>query len=213
MSRDGDRQAPPRPRAQTTPTIVGTGEFSVDTTRWPAWQRAYRYGTLVIRPPARVRAVVDRWRARYDPVSQGYVDTHITVTQPFRQEPTRQAFAQITTILRLQHQFEIRYGPLRNFLPDPVLWLEVQPARRVMALRRALHETGLFDLSQPHTDGFVPHMSIAEGLSSPQADEALYAQLRGQAPVGKFPCRSITYLRPDERFQFRKLRTFRLPGS
>ncbi len=187
-------------------------DLSVDTTGWPAWQRAYRHGTLVIRPPARVRAIVDRWRARYDPVSHGYVDTHVTLTQPFREAPTRQSFAQIINILREQRQFEIRYGPLRHFLPDPVLWLDVQPARRVTDLRKTLHKTGLFDLAQPHTHDFVPHMSITEGLSSPQADEALYEQLRSQAPAGRFACRSITYLRPDARFRFQRLRTFRLPG-
>ncbi|MEO0424270.1 MAG: 2'-5' RNA ligase family protein [Pseudomonadota bacterium] len=196
-----------------TESALSVGDHTIDTTGWPAWQRAYRFGTLVIRPPARVRAVVDRWRARYDPVSQGYVDTHITLTQPFRQEPTPQALQQITELLRSQRQFDIRYGPLRHFLPDPVLWLEVQPARRVIALRKALHETGLFDLSQPHTEGFVPHMSITEGLSSPQADEALFRQLREQAPAGSFSCRSVTYLRPDARFQFRKVRMFRLPGA
>lgn len=198
---------------QQVESVRGADGYSTDTTGWPAWQRAYRFGTLVIRPPARVRAVVDRWRARYDPVSQGYVDTHITLTQPFRQEPTRQALAQITDLLRAQRQFDIRYGPLRHFLPDPVLWLEIQPARRVIALRKALHETGLFDLAQPHTEGFVPHMSITEGLSSPHADEALYRQLRAQAPAGIFTCRAITYLRPDARFQFRKLRMFRLPAT
>ena len=148
--------------------------------KWEPWQHAYRHGTLAIWPPKVVRHSVNQWREQFDPTSHSYAEAHITVTQPFRRPVTQDVLDRVTAILHAEDEFELTYGPLRSFLPSPVLWLEVQPAQRVVELRRKLHSTGAFDLSLPHTEDYVPHMTITEGLSGPRVDKALFQSLRGR---------------------------------
>lgn len=174
------------------------------------WQRAYRHGTLVIWPPDLVRESVNRWREQFDPVSHRCVEAHITLTQPFKERVTEDVLDQVTVALRTEDAFEITYGPLRSFLPSPVLWLEVQPSQRVVDLRRRLHSIGVFDLSLPHTDDFVPHMTITEGLSGSRVNDSLFESLRPRIQGGTFDCQSVAYLLPDDEFRFHVQREIRL---
>jgi hypothetical protein len=50
---------------------------------WLTWQRAYRYGLLVIVPPPEIASVLDPIRERLDPESAATFGAHITVTPPF----------------------------------------------------------------------------------------------------------------------------------
>ena len=176
---------------------------------WEPWQRAYQHGTLVIWPPDSDRESVGQWREQLDPTSHGFAEAHITVTQPLKARLTTDILDRLTTILRAENNFEVTYGPLRSFLPSPVLWLEVQPAGRVVELRRKLHLTGAFDLSLPHTEDFVPHMTITEGLSGPQVDHALFQSTRDRIECGSFDCSGVVYLVPDDSFRFHVEREIR----
>lgn len=49
---------------------------------WPDWQKSYRFGTILILPPAAVCQDIDPLRARYDPVSQAAIGAHISLTPP-----------------------------------------------------------------------------------------------------------------------------------
>lgn len=169
---------------------------------WPDWQRVYSHGTLVIWPPDPVRHVVNELRRNYDPVSQDACDAHVTLTQPLVRQPTEDEWRRLRTIVDRFHRFRCDYGPVRSFLPAPVVWLEVQPSARILEIRRALHDTGLFNLELPHTEDFVPHLTVTEGRSGPEVNEELRVEIAAAAPRGSFTCADVAYIRPDEAFRF-----------
>jgi 2'-5' RNA ligase len=170
--------------------------------RWEAWQLPYRHGTLAIWPPQVVRDYVNRFRQKLDPISDGYAEAHITLTQPFRAPVTEHVIDHVRSILAAEKPFSIAYGPLRSFFPAPVLWLDVHPRERALKLRHELHATGLFDLSLPHTDDFVPHMTLTEGLSGTPVNDALFRELAPSVEGGTFTCDGIAFIRPNARFRF-----------
>lgn len=170
---------------------------------WEEWQKAYRSGMLVIWPPDEVRTIVNQLRQRYDPASQAICEAHITVTQPFLREPNRHEWSRINGVLQRFSPFEISYGPLNSFLPYPCIWYEIHPAEKVLELRDSLHQAALFNLEREFTTGFIPHMTITEGLSGPEVDEALLQHLQGLVESGSFPCEDLAYIVPNERFEFK----------
>jgi 2'-5' RNA ligase len=177
---------------------------------WANWQESFRHGVLVIVPPARVRRTVDGLRAEYDPTSHSYFGTHITLTQPLVRQPREDDWARLVQTAAGFDAFRIEYGPLGSFLPYPCIWFRISPKERVLAIRQAFHDGGLFDLGLPHTNDFVPHMTITEGSSSRKVDEGLLAELRGRSVGGFFTCREIAYIIPDSRFRFAVRRTLKL---
>ena len=179
----------------------------------PEWQRLYDHGTFVIWPPDPVRRVVNELRNRYDPVSQAVCEAHITVTQPLLGEPTEEQWRRLRAIAEEFPRFHCDYGPVRSFLPAPVIWLEVQPAERILELRRALHETGLFNLELPHTDDFIPHMTLTEGFSGAKVTEALLEELRKKVSGGSFSCAELSFIVPDDGFRFSVARRLALGNS
>ena len=169
---------------------------------WEPWKLPYLHGTLAVYPPLQIREYINRFRKELDPVSHSYAEAHITLTQPLMERVTDQVADRLETALRSEKPFKVTFGPLRSFLPSPVLWLEVQPAQRVLHLRRKLHTFGIFDLSLPHTEDFVPHMTITEGLSGPRVDEDLFRKTRLQVEGGRFECTRLVHLVPDGEFRF-----------
>ena len=176
--------------------------METDTTAWQRWQLPVQHGTLAIWPEDGVRRYVNTFRAEHDPASQKTCEAHMTLTQPFTSTPSPRAWRKISDVLMEFNEFRVDYGPVRSFLPAPVIWLQIEPRKTIAALREALHDTGLFDLTLPHTDDFVAHMTITEGLSSGDVDEALLSRLRSEIKSGSFACRDIAYLRPDANFRF-----------
>ena len=169
---------------------------------WADWQLDYVHGLFVIWPPDAVRREVNRLRQAYDPVSQATIEAHITLTQPFLTRPDDEEWTRLARIVAGFDPFEISYGPVNTFFPNPVIYLEIQPQEDLLALRRALHETGLFNLTLPYSDDFVPHMTITESRSRKAADKLMLAEVRSQAPQGAFLMNEIAYAVPDERFHF-----------
>jgi 2'-5' RNA ligase len=170
---------------------------------WAEWQLNYRHGLFVIWPPDGVRQVVNRLRRQYDPESQATIEAHITLAQPFLAQPGEAEWARLAKIVAEFKPFEIRYGPVETFFPNPVIYVAIQPQKRLLALRQALHETGLFNLTLPYTDDFVPHMTITEGLSGGRVvDESMLAEVRPQASEGTFLLNEIVCVAPDENFHF-----------
>lgn len=169
---------------------------------WAEWQRTYIYGLFVIWPPDAVRQVVNRLREAYDPLSQATIEAHITLTQPFLTRPEDGDWARLAEIVAGFEPFDVRYGPAGTFFPSPVIYLEIQPRDQILALRQALHTTGLFNLALPYTDDFVPHMTISESRSDKAADEVMLAEVRSRAPQGKFLLSEITHVLPDRQFHF-----------
>lgn len=180
---------------------------------WEDWQQVYRQGTFVIWPPAEVREIVNRQRQEYDPVSAGYCQAHITLTQPLLEPLSEAGWQEIRQAAASFQPFEIRFGPLRSFLPYPCIWYEIQPVDRILALRKALHGTGLFNLSLAHSEGFIPHMTITEGLSGPEVNTALLQAIQEESGSGSFTCCDISYIAPDRDFRFRVLKGIPLGES
>ena len=169
---------------------------------WSDWMKDYAFGTFVIWPPDSVRAMVNRLRQQYDPVSQSTCETHITLTQPFALQPGSHQWDELSRIASGFDPFSIQYGPINSFLPYPCIWFEIHPSEQVLEIRRALHGTGLFNLDRPHTDDFIPHMTITEGQSGIAVTEELHARLRDEISGGSFILSDLAYIAPDLRFHF-----------
>ena len=177
---------------------------------WEEWQKVYQYGTLVIWPPDTVRDVVSRQREEFDPKSASICQAHITLTQPLLQPLDSSKSNELSRIASTFHPFEVRYGPLKSFLPYPCIWYNIHPVNEILEIREALHRTGFFDLSLPHTEGFIPHMTITEGLSGPEVNERLLEDLQARSRPGKFIFSEITLIKPDEEFSFNAQRKYAL---
>jgi 2'-5' RNA ligase len=182
----------------------------MNMSEWTDWQKSFRHGTFVIQPPAGVRGTVDRLRAECDPTSHSYFGTHITLTQPFVRQPRKDDWTRMVQVAAGFDAFRIEYGPLHSFLPYPCIWFEVRPRERVLEIREAFHAVGLFNLGLPHTDDFIPHMTITEGRSDRKVDESLLAELRDRSTEGSFLCTEVAYIIPDSRFHFAVRRTLAL---
>jgi 2'-5' RNA ligase len=175
---------------------------SLDTTTWENWQLPYEHGMLNIWPPDSVREYINGFRTQHDPVSQRISEAHITLTQPFLRPPTQDMWKVISDIAAQHDAFELQYGPVRSFLPAPVIWLDVQPSASILSLRNALHNTGFFNLTLPHTENFTAHMTLTEGLSGSHVDGELLNKLSAEVSSGRFNCSEISYVRPSTEFQF-----------
>lgn len=177
---------------------------------WEDWQKEYVHGAMVIWPPVEVREIVNRQRERYDPKSAAICETHITLTQPLLRQLEPLDWKEVEQIAGQFQPFEISYGPLKSFLPYPCIWYNIQPMDRVLEIREALHKTGFFNLSLPHPEDFIPHMTITEELSGPKVTEELLVNLQAQSQPGKFTCSEITLIVPDNNFTFHARRQFPL---
>jgi 2'-5' RNA ligase len=177
---------------------------------WEDWQITFLHGTFVIWPPAEVREIVNAQREEYDPVSQSRIGAHITVTQPLEDELSGSQWDRISRILEGFEPFTIQYGPLKSFLPYPCIWYDIQPARAVLEIREALHQTGLFNLRDGYIEEFIPHMTITEGESGPEVTHSLLDRLQRESQSGSFRCEELVLFVPDSEFSFSLTRTIPL---
>jgi len=179
------------------------------------WLIPYLPGALVVMPPKETQTRIGRLRRRYDPTSAQLIPAHVTVTQPFRNQPERRELGLIQKILRRFRPFRVQYGPLKTFLPYPCIWYEIQPAERLLGIRRELHATGLFNTDLPHTRDFTPHMSITDGSPGPKETERIYHRIKARVGQGSFVVTTLTYTRPDWQMRFKAIEHLSLgiPGA
>jgi len=177
------------------------------------WQKPYQFGMIVIWPPDEVRVVVNKQREENDPLSQSYCEAHISVTQPLLKELSENEWDQVLSVVESFESFQINFGPLNSFLPYPCIWYEIKPRERILELRQALHLTGFFNLTLPHTEGFIPHMTVTEGLSGSAVDENLLIQLQKESRQGSFFCQKLAYIVPDHHFCFKEIETLPLTAE
>ena len=170
---------------------------------WSEWQKSYAHGVILIWPPDDVRSRINPLRATYDPVSQSCCEAHISLTPPFRRQPSEQDWQAVHQALARHAPLDITYGPVNSFALD-VIYLEIHPFEPLAALRDALLATGLF-AAPAHAD-FVPHMTITEGLSSIPITAELLGKLRATVAGGTFRCSDLAYMRPNEDFHFKLTR-------
>ena len=174
---------------------------------WLRWQRAYRYGLLVIVPPPEIASVLDPIRERLDPVSAATFGAHVTVTPPFAAAPSAADEERVETAIRIVASMRLQLDRPTRFSGSSVVYLPVVPSHGVYALRTALLATSLFRLDLPHTTDFVPHLTLSEFGSAPE--EAFRANLL-QPKAMAFLVDTVAWVVSDESFHFTVRRTFRL---
>jgi 2'-5' RNA ligase len=174
---------------------------------WLAWQRAYRYGLLVIVPPPDIASVLDPIRQRLDPVSAATFGAHITVTPPFVAAPNAADEERVEKAIRGEAPMRLQLDRPTQFRGSSVVYLPVVPSEGVHALRTTLLATGLFRLDLPHTTDFVPHLTLSEFGSAP---EGAFKVNVPQHEAMAFLLDTVTWVVPDEALHFTLRRTFTL---
>jgi 2'-5' RNA ligase len=177
---------------------------------WPAWQRDYRYGTLLIMPPPNLASALDPIRERFDPASAAQIGAHITLTPPFAAAPSSVDVERVRTAIRGVVSWRLELERPAQFSGSSVVYLPVVPTPPFLELREVLLATGLFRLDLPHTTDFVPHLTLSEFGTAPAA--ALGADIP-QPEAMAFLVEAVAWVVPDEAFHFTVRRTFMLAPS
>ena len=176
------------------------------------WKLDFKHGMLLIWPQDGVRNMVNKLRSKYDPESQRTCEAHITLTQPFLEEPNDESWELIESVLRKAEPFDIHYGPIETFGDSPTLKFDIEPKDEILEIRNGLHDTGLFNLTLPFTEGFIPHMTISEsGISTTEDARKVADELNSSINKEVFQCSSIVYTKPNDSFRFEVVKTLQLP--
>ena len=165
------------------------------------WQKAYRFGVLLIYPPDPPMSEVNALRGQYDPVSQAACDAHISLTLPLPQAPFEADWRELEALAAGFASFRVRYGPLRHYLPYPGVCLTIEPQSEMDRLRALLESAGVFRQAPPRPYPFSAHMTIAQ-LITVERTGSLMLELEGLAPHGSFLCTHVSYAVPDARLHF-----------
>jgi 2'-5' RNA ligase len=174
---------------------------------WPTWQQDYRYGALVIEPPRQLASVLDPIRLRLDPESAGQVGAHITLTPPFAAAPNSADEERVASVIRGVASMRLQLDRPTQFSGSSVVYLPVVGIQAFDKLRTVLLATGLFRLDLPHTDDFVPHLTLSEFGTAPVA--ALEADVPPPEAMS-FLVEAVAWIVPDEALHFTVRRTFPL---
>ena len=183
--------------------------YEGDIGRWEDWQRAYRWGALLIRPPDPPLTQVNALRAKLDPRGQSICETHISLTIPFPGPLSEAHWRELESIASDIQPFSIHYGPLINYLPHPGVCLAIEPQEELDRLRAALEAASVFEGAPARKYPFSAHMTIAEFISVEQT-ESLMGELADLAPKGVFACTALCYVVPDADFHFTERRRLHL---
>jgi 2'-5' RNA ligase len=175
--------------------------YATDISRWEEWQKAYRYGVMLIiptDPPYRRIEALRRW---YDPKGHLICGPHISITVPFPRALSDANWFELKSIAAGIRPITIKYGPLINYLPEPGIYLEIEPRDELDNLRTTLEKATAFKGALPRKYPFSPHMTIAEYITVEHTGE-LMEKLKDNTPSGSFFCTSISYCVPDNNFHF-----------
>jgi 2'-5' RNA ligase len=177
----------------------------------------HRFGIFVIALPEPLRGDIAALRERFDPVSAALAPPHITVTQPLAAAPNDIARADLGALLAEIAPFEVRVGPAAAFAGSSVVYLSVEPADAVLALRSAAHRTGLFRTDLPFTEGFVPHVTIRETAGDGDAggfpNEIVIRETDAAVAPTSFRCDAVELWVPDRDGRFASADRVVLAGS
>jgi 2'-5' RNA ligase len=176
-------------------------------TTWLTWQQDYRYGALVIEPPRELATVLDPIRQRLDPESAAAFGAHITLTPPLAAAPNSADEERVASVIRGVASMRLQLDRPAQFSGSSVVFLPVVGVQAFHKLRSVLLATGLFRLDLPHTDDFVPHLTLSEFGTTPAA--ALKADVPPPGAMS-FLVEAVAWIVPDEAFHFTVRRTFPL---
>ncbi|MBN1917783.1 MAG: 2'-5' RNA ligase family protein [Verrucomicrobia bacterium] len=176
-------------------------EYVADVSSWKPWQQEYRFGVILVVPPEPLLSRVNALRERYGWSQSGECDAHISLTVPVPRALNRADWRELQAIAAGIEPFEIRYGPLMNYLPHPGVCLAIEPQAALDRLRIVVEGASCFAGATPRRFPFSAHMTIPELISVEQTHEIM-AELKTGAPQGTFLCDSLCYLVPDAGFRF-----------
>jgi hypothetical protein len=169
---------------------------------WKDWQKAYRYGAILVIPPDPPFTEVTGLREKYDPVGCLVIGAHISLTVPLAREVTEDDWKELINNASVFKPFTVNYGPVFNVLPAaPGVMLRIEPKDVCENIVTALEKGDVFQGSPARSFNFYPHMTIAEYVDKEQT-EILTEQLKDTSPSGSFLCSYLSYAVPDESFQF-----------
>jgi 2'-5' RNA ligase len=173
--------------------------YAADVSHWQDWAQVYRFGVLLIFPPAPLRAQVNALRDAHDPASQAVCDAHISLTTPLARPIDAADWRELEAIAAAFAPFAIHYGPLLQL--EPVVCLAIEPHATLDRLRVALESAAVFAGAPARKYAFLPHMTIAEFITAEQSVR-LMRELADVVPSGSFPCTGVAYAVPDANFHF-----------
>jgi hypothetical protein len=176
-------------------------DYAADTSQWQEWQRAYRFGVLLILPHDPPAKEVNDLRSVYDPIGQSICEAHISLTVPLPRPVNDEHLRELRSIASTIEPFSIHYGPLTNYLPNPGVVLAIEPEDRLERLVTTLERASVFEGAPARSWPFSPHMTITEFISVERTKE-LMVELQGLTPEGDFLCNNISYAVPDGDFHF-----------
>lgn len=183
-----------------------------DVSDWEDWQRDYRLGVIMILPPPDIAGAIDELRAKYDPKSFAICKTHISLSDPLSKEMTEPLRQELKNIVRAIPEFELRFDKPHASLEHPGVYYPITPQAPIDVIKDALHQSSAFP-SVAYDRRHIPaHMTIAEFLSIDESQQVCRT-IQDLAPSGRFVCKELTYLVPDERFRFSKVEAFPLSGT
>ncbi len=176
-------------------------DYAAEVGHWKDWQKAYRFGVLLVVPPDPPFSDVNELRRLHDSESAAICAAHISLTVPLPSPLARDHWEELVAIAARIPAFSVRYGPPISFPPHPGVCLEIEPRGRFEALLNALETASVFAGAMPRSHPFTPHMTIAESLA-PDETQPLLDALSGCAPEGSFRCTSVALSVPDADFVF-----------
>jgi hypothetical protein len=179
---------------------------------WLDRQKSYRFGTILILPPAAVCQAIDPLRARYDPMSQAAIGAHISLTVPLPRALTDRHWGQLLQVASRFPALEIRYGPVIPFLPNPGAALHIEPQPDLDGLRLALEACDLFQGAAPRIHPFWAHMTIAEFIDADRSRTMIGEIGADSSLTGSFTCEHLSYVVPNEGFRFHEHGNLALSG-
>jgi hypothetical protein len=179
---------------------------------WEPWQHDYRFGVVLVLPPAHVAAPIDALRQVYDPKSHAICSAHISVSDPLPRQLSVDARKEIQALLRTVEPFEVHYGTPTASAQPPGVAYPVTPRERFDELKRIIHQASVFEGVVYRRREIPAHMTIAEFVTIEDSLK-ICADLMDTAPRGSFWCDRLEYVVPDATFCFRRRGTFLLGTS
>ena len=186
-------------------------EYAMDMDGWLDWQKAYRFGVILIFPPDPPAGEVNRLREIYDPRGQSYCEAHISLTVPLTRPLDDFHLDELKILTSGFNPFTIQYGPLSNYLPVPGIVLAIEPKDLLGSLVITLESASAFENAPPRPYPFSPHLTISEFIDVERTGE-LMVELQGKTPEGEFLCDCVSYVVPDETFRFTERARLELAG-
>lgn len=183
--------------------------YVTDTSYWEDWQREYRLGLILIMPPENVAQQIDPLREKYDPYAFSICPTHISISDPLRQELTPKYEKELEKILSEIEPFVLHYKKPFASTKFTGVTYPITPQQPIDNLKDALHVAEVFEGKIYNRRHIPAHMTIAEFISIEDGLK-LCADLQKSAPSGTFLCDRLEFIVPDQDFHFQRIRTFYL---